>query len=202
MPAKRINKRLFIPKLLFWPVIGFALVSESVYTEGGFWDTTWEVVAFLILLAAAMGRVWVSAYISGRKNRDLVVDGPYSITRNPLYFFSFLGYVGAGLAFEKLTVALAFGVAFFLTHWRTILAEEVKLRGIFGDTFDEYCQRVPRFLPRIRNFTVPESVTFKPIFFNRAVLDCTLLMSVFILAHLIEYGQKAGVIPLLPWKVP
>jgi hypothetical protein len=31
MPRHKINKRLFIPKLLFWPVIAFALVSQSAY---------------------------------------------------------------------------------------------------------------------------------------------------------------------------
>jgi protein-S-isoprenylcysteine O-methyltransferase Ste14 len=200
--AHRINKRIFIPKLLFLPVIAFALVSQHSYTEDGFWDTTWEVVSFLILLAGAMGRVWSSAYISGRKNNELVMDGPYSLTRNPLYFFSFLAYVGGGLAFEKLTVAFAFGVAFFLTHWATILAEEKKLRGKFGETYDEYARRVPRFIPRIGKMDLPEYVTFKPEIFNRAVLDCSLIMSVFILAHLIEYFQNAGVLPILIRNVP
>ena len=117
----KINKRLFIPKLLFLPAVAFALVSQHTYTEDGFWDTTWEVLSFLILTVAALGRVWTSAYISGRKNHELVVDGPYSLTRNPLYFFSFLGYVGAGLAFEKLTACLAFTIVFVFTHWPTIL---------------------------------------------------------------------------------
>ncbi len=190
--AKRINLRLFVPKLLFWPVIAFTLVSQSVYVDGEFWDTTLEVVSFLMLLVAAMGRVWVSAYISGRKNSELVTDGPYSITRNPLYFFSFLGYIGAGLAFEKVTVAMAFGVAFFLTHWPTIRAEEAKLQRKFGNDFDEYAKQVPRFFPRPRKLSLPEHVTFRTHSFNRAVLDCALIMSVFILAHLIEYGQNGA----------
>jgi protein-S-isoprenylcysteine O-methyltransferase Ste14 len=200
--TKRIKKRLFIPKLLFWPVIAFALVSQSVYSEDGFWDTTLEVLSFLLLLVAAMGRAWSSAYISGRKNAELVTDGPYSITRNPLYFFSFLGYIGAGLAFEKLTVALAFGITFFLTHWLTIRAEEIKLRGKFGEGFDDYAARVPRFVPRIRSFAIPEFVTFRATTFNRAILDCSLIMLVFILAHLIEYGQNSGVFPVLIRNVP
>ena len=107
----------------------FAVVSQHVYVEDGFWDTTWEVLAYLILMIAAIGRVWTSAYISGRKTHEIVCDGPYSLTRNPLYFFSLLAYLGAGLAFEKLTVALAFVAVFWLTHWPTIMAEEAKLRN-------------------------------------------------------------------------
>jgi protein-S-isoprenylcysteine O-methyltransferase Ste14 len=198
----RINKRLFIPKLLFLPAILLALVSQHVYAEDGFWDTTWEVVSFLILIVAAIGRVWTAAYISGRKTQELVVDGPYSLARNPLYFFSFLAYLGAGLAFEKLTVAFAFIVVFWLSHWPTILAEESKLRSKFGGKYDDYAKSVPRFWPRIGRMKLPDAVTFSPIVFNRAVLHCGFIMLAYLLAHLIEYAQVAGVVPILIRNVP
>ena len=194
--GSKVNKRLLIPKLLFLPIIVFAMMSQHVYHDDGFWDTTWEVLSFLFLLVASFGRVWTSAFISGKKNRELVVDGPYSVTRNPLYFFSFLGYIGAGLAFEKLTVALAFAILFLLTHWPTILYEERKLRDLFGEKFDKYAASVPRFWPRFGLMKMPESVVFLPEMYNRAVLDCALIMSVFILAHFIEYAQSAGWIPV------
>ncbi len=192
----KINKRIFIPKLMFAPILGFAIVSGHIYVEDGFWDTTWEVVSFLILLIAAFGRVWTSAFISGRKDNELVTDGPYSTTRNPLYFFSLLGYIGAGLAFEKLLVAVGFAIIFLLSHWPTILAEEKKLRGRYGDRYDEYARTVPRFFPRIGQLTMRESVTFSPRTFTRAVLDCALIMSVFVLAHFIEYAQSAHWVPV------
>jgi protein-S-isoprenylcysteine O-methyltransferase Ste14 len=201
-PRNTINKRLFIPKLLFLPVILLAMVSQHVYVEDGFWDTTWEVVSFLILMVAAIGRVWTAAYISGRKTQELVVDGPYSLTRNPLYFFSFLAYLGAGLAFEKLTVAFAFVVAFWLTHWATILAEETKLRNKYGDKYDDYAKTVPRFWPRIGRMKLPEAVTFSPTAFNRSVIHCGFIMLAYLLAHLIEYAQVAGVVPILIRNVP
>jgi protein-S-isoprenylcysteine O-methyltransferase Ste14 len=202
LPRSRINKRLFIPKLLFLPAILLALVSQHVYIEDGFWDTTWEVVSFLILMVAAIGRVWTAAYISGRKTQELVIDGPYSLTRNPLYFFSFLAYLGAGLAFEKLTVALAFVVAFWLSHAATILAEESKLRNKYGDKYDDYAKTVPRFWPRIGRMKLPDTVTFSPVVFNRAVLHCGFIMLAYLLAHLIEYAQVAGVVPILIRNVP
>jgi hypothetical protein len=151
----------------------------------------------VLLSASAFGRVWVSAYISGRKTVELVTDGPYSMTRNPLYFFTLMAYVGAGLAFEKLTLVFAFVVFFFATHWSTIHAEEAKLRAAFGDQFDEYASRVPRFVPRPGRIEMPEQVTFNPTVFNRAILDCALIMMVFVVAHIIEYAQSAAVVPLL-----
>jgi protein-S-isoprenylcysteine O-methyltransferase Ste14 len=198
----RINMRLFIPKLLFLPAILFAIVSQHVYVEDGFWDTTLEVLAYLILMIAAIGRVWTSAYISGRKTHELVCDGPYSLTRNPLYFFSLLAYLGAGLAFEKLTVAFAFVVLFWVTHWPTIIAEEAKLRSKFGDEYDDYAKSVPRFWPRIGKMKLPDAVTFSPVAFNRSVVHCGFIMLAYLLAHLIEYAQVAGVVPILIKNVP
>src|SRR5262245_59839085 len=83
-------------QIAFFPLLAFALLSQSSYTEGGFWDTTLEVLSFVLLSVSEFGRVWVSAYISGRKTVELVTDGPYSITRNPLYFFTFIAYIGSG----------------------------------------------------------------------------------------------------------
>jgi protein-S-isoprenylcysteine O-methyltransferase Ste14 len=184
------------------PAIAFALVSQHVYVENGFWDTTWEVLSFLLLLVAAFGRVWCAAYISGRKNSELVVDGPYSLSRNPLYFFSFLGFIGAGLAFEKLTVSLLFAVVFLCTHWPAILAEEFKLRNKFGGEYDDYARSVPRFWPRIGPMKLHDSIKLSPKIFNRAVLHCSFIMLVYILAHLIEYGQGADVITVWIRNVP
>jgi protein-S-isoprenylcysteine O-methyltransferase Ste14 len=198
----RINLRLLIPKLLFLPAIIFAIVSQHVYVEDGFWDTTWEVLAYLILMVAAIGRVWTSAYISGRKTHELVSDGPYSLTRNPLYFFSLLAYLGAGLAFEKLTVALAFVVVFWVTHWPTIMSEESKLRNKFGSEYDDYAKSVPRFWPRIRKMKLPDTVTFSPVAFNRSVVHCSFIMLAYLLAHLIEYAQVVHIVPIWIRNVP
>jgi protein-S-isoprenylcysteine O-methyltransferase Ste14 len=199
---ERVNLRLLIPKLLFLPIIAFTVLTKSPYSDGGFWDTTLEVVSFLLLTIGAVGRVWVSAYISGRKTSELVTDGPYSMVRNPLYFFTFVAYIGAGLAFERITVAVTFAAMFFATHWPTILAEENKLRSKFGEEFESYATRVPRFVPRFKHISMPDLVTFRARIFNRATLDSWLILLIYILAHLIEYGQNNGLVPAPFGSVP
>src|SRR5882762_3924792 len=45
----------------------------------------------LLIVVCILGRTWCSLYIGGRKTRRLVMAGPYSVSRNPLYVFSVIG---------------------------------------------------------------------------------------------------------------
>src|SRR6478609_9500232 len=107
-----------------------------------------ELVGFLLLIVAALGRVWAFAYIAGRKNQELCRGGPYGMTRNPLYVFSFLGGCGVGLSIQSLAL-FATAAVFFLAYYAIVIrAEERRLGEIFGSSFVEYCAEVPRFWPR------------------------------------------------------
>ena len=53
-----------------------------------------ELFGVALLAVAAMGRIWCLIYIAGRKNKELCQLGPYSLCRNPLYLFSFVGVIG------------------------------------------------------------------------------------------------------------
>ena len=108
-----MRKRIILPKLLFLPLVGLAMVSHHAYQDDGPVDLSLELTGFVLLVACAMGRVWASAYISGKKNKELVTVGPYSLVRNPLYFFSLLGFIGTGLAFESITFAMLLAGLFF-----------------------------------------------------------------------------------------
>jgi protein-S-isoprenylcysteine O-methyltransferase Ste14 len=191
------RRRLRLTQFLTLALVALAVVSEHSFSEGSFLDPLYETLGYVLLLVAAMGRVWCSAFIAGKKSRELVRVGPYSIVRNPLYFFTFLGLVGAGLAFESMTLAVGFGAVFFLTHWSTILGEERKLAGIFGAEFETYVSEVPRFVPHPWKLTQPETATFSPRVFTRAVLECSLVPCVWLIAHAIEWAHEHGVIPVL-----
>lgn len=189
--------RLLTSKLLASIVLGFALLSHDVYEEGTLVELALNTAAFLLLFGAALGRNWTSAYISGRKNAVLVRDGPYSMVRNPLYFFSFLGYLGAGLAFKSVVIAIAMAVAFFVTHWGTILAEERRLRRAFGAEFDDYSRRVPRFLPRPWLLMNPVQIPLAPAKFSRATVESALIPLVLGLALVVEWCHVNAVIPVV-----
>jgi protein-S-isoprenylcysteine O-methyltransferase Ste14 len=82
--------------------------------------------------------------------KKLVVEGPYAVVRNPMYWS--VGSVMLGeaavfhsLALVKLVAAFLAGVILFV-----LLYEEPALQRKFGDEYGEYCRRVPRWLPRFK----------------------------------------------------
>jgi len=82
--------------------------------------------------------------------RRLVVGGVYRRVRNPAYVAVIAMLVGQALFFGNLDVleyAFAVAIAF---HLFVILYEEPTLRRTFGRDYQDYCQSVPRWIPRLR----------------------------------------------------
>ena len=102
-------------------------------------------------LALVAPGVWLRAYASGyvKKNRELTVTGPYAHTRNPLYLGSMLIAAGFALALLSWPVGLMLTLGFTVIYVPVIASEERFLRATFP-TFEEYCRRVPRLIPRLR----------------------------------------------------
>jgi protein-S-isoprenylcysteine O-methyltransferase Ste14 len=144
------------------------LIMGSVH-EGSLLSAILFLVGLVLVGAATVGRLWCSLYISGYKDSGLITTGPYSITRNPIYFFSSLGFVGIGLATETVTLGLALALIFLLVYLPVIKCEEELLRSKFGATFDAYCACTPRFLPNFSKFTEPVSYVVNPRIFRNTL---------------------------------
>ena len=78
---------------------------------------------------------------------ELMTDGVFGRSRNPRYMNMMVAMLGWALVlnYPALYVVLALCVPglYFI-----VLLEERELRGRFGEPYEEYCRRVPRFLPR------------------------------------------------------
>lgn len=101
-------------------------------------------------LVLVLPGLWLRGYAAGyvKKNQELTQTGPYAHTRNPLYLGSMLIAAGFALALLSWAVALVLAVGFLIIYVPVIASEERFLRATFPD-FDDYCQRVPRILPRL-----------------------------------------------------
>ena len=190
-----MNLRLVTSRTLLLGVVGFACVSQSAWEPGSAASETLKAIGFTMILFGAFGRVWCAGHIAGRKNKDLVALGPYSMMRNPLYFFSMFAFTGSGLCFGSLTLGAAFLAVFLLTHWPTILSEEKYLRGAFGEPYEQYCARVPRFLPRPSLFQRASEVTISIKAFNRVLFEAAWMPMAFLAAQGVEKLHVAGVLP-------
>src|SRR5688500_5721815 len=99
--------------------------------EGSLAAATLFMSGLALVGVATVGRLWCSLYINSHKESALVTVGPYSITRNPLYFFSFLGFIGVGLATETVTLAIAMTCFFAVVYPVIIRREETLLQHKF-----------------------------------------------------------------------
>jgi len=106
-----------------------------------------------ILLGAALGVLGLSmrAYAAGylHKQEVLTVTGPYTRTRNPLYFGSSLLTVSAAVAMNSLWAAALLLIYFALVYSFVMRREEMELRQKHGEVFDAYAAAVPLFFPRL-----------------------------------------------------
>jgi protein-S-isoprenylcysteine O-methyltransferase Ste14 len=194
---RRIRGRILASRALALPVLALALFSDGAYAPGKPSALAFEIAAFVLLLAGAMGRLWASVYISGRKSCVLVDQGPYAMIRNPLYFFSFLAHLGAGLAFGSVTVAALMVATFWATHWWAVLEEESWLRARFGREYDVYVEKTPRWIPRRWVAPVAATLPVEPARFSRALWESSLVLLVWPLALAVDWCHLSGWLPVV-----
>jgi len=192
-----MNFRLRLTRLLILPVALVALATRHSHPADALVDTLLTAGGVLLLVLAAGGRAWASIHLAGRKNDVLVTTGPYSLTRNPLYFFSLLGFIGVGMAMGSLVLASAFAAVFLLSHWPTILAEERFLEDRFGPDYEEFRTSAPRFLPAIRRPISAGTIPINTTKLSMALRDCMAIPLVLIVVEVMEWAQVTGFLPVL-----
>ena len=82
----------------------------------------------------------------GAEPTQLVLSGPYRITRNPMYLGLLLISLGCFFAVESLWFVIPPVLFFLLINFRLIPFEERLMKEHFGADYDSYRQRVRRWL--------------------------------------------------------
>jgi len=149
----------------------------------------WCFLGGYLVVAGSAIRFWASLYIGGRKNRELVTDGPYRLLRNPLYAGNLVASLGLGLVTGSPAVVVIAMPLLSAIWWCTVLAEEVRLEEKFGDLYRDYVGRVPRFIPRwvdLRAFsadTATKTVTHRHVPRELARASIVLALAVVIVGN-------------------
>jgi len=195
--------RLRIPITRIAAGIGlFFLCSTTSY-----WDTKNSAVSFVLFLIgmflvaiASLGRMWCSLYIAGYKDQKLITQGPYSLCRNPLYFFSMLGGIGVGFSTETLIFPILLTLLFSIYYPFVIKSEELRLERFFGADFIAYKKRVPAFLPRFSGFDEPEQYVVNPGTYRHHIFSALWFIWVVGILEALEGLKEIGLIGSL-WTI-
>lgn len=112
-------------------------------------------------------RIYSVSYI-GAKSRtrghgtgsELIQDGPYALTRNPLYLANFLICMGFAFFSGQLWFLLVTAILFYVQYSYIIQFEEEVLQAKFSEAYEAYCDRVPRLfphgIPNLEKLKMPE----------------------------------------------
>jgi protein-S-isoprenylcysteine O-methyltransferase Ste14 len=185
-------------------VLGLALIGAvaliAVVSSPPEWSAVHESVeagGLALILICIAGRCWCTLYIGGRKGAELVDIGPYSLCRNPLYFFSFLGAAGVGAQTGSLTVALLFTIAAWVVFRLVVSREEGFLKGALGEPYAHYLATTPRFLPFPWLWKGQDMLEVRPDRVALTFLDGLAFLLAIPLAEGMEMLQNHGLAPVL-----
>lgn len=155
--AIRTGRFFFKYRDLLFPLVFLPLALLVPPRAPGVVDVVLSVLGLLVVFGGQGLRSLVIglAYIRrGGKNKEvyadeLVQDGIFAHSRNPLYLGNLLIVCGLALLHGGLALLLG-ALPFFLIAYLTIVAaEEAYLRDRFGAPYEDYCRRVPRFRVRL-----------------------------------------------------
>lgn len=109
-----------------------------------------DLAGIFLILSGFLIRVIARGYKAqlSRNSHSLVTEGIYRLTRNPMYFGTFLIGMGAVLAVLHWWMFVFFLAAFLAVYLPQMRKEEQWLLKQFGETYRQYCQTTPKFFPR------------------------------------------------------
>jgi len=146
---------VFLYLLLFLP-------SPDLFREKEFGQTyyVWPLILGLIITFSGQllrGITIGLAYImrGGREGKvyaeDLITTGMFRHSRNPLYVGNILMLLGVGILDNSLIYVLLVMPVFFLIYHSIVLAEEAFLMRKFGNAYNDYINKVNRWIPSFKN---------------------------------------------------
>ncbi len=195
-----IVEKLRIPLSQLFAVLlmGFIAFSTSAWEEfAPFMTAIIFFVGAVLVAIASLGRLWCSLYIAGYKTRKVVTEGPYSLCRHPLYFFSLLGAVGVGLATETFLIPTIILIVFAIYYPYVIRSEEAELKKLHGEKYKSYINTTPTFFPKISYLIEPKEYNVNPIIFRKHVFSALWFVWLIGILELIEEFHTMGIIPVL-----
>jgi protein-S-isoprenylcysteine O-methyltransferase Ste14 len=191
------DNRILLSRIISTLLILF-IVFNHPKTYGSFAYSILFILGNVFVMFGILGRIFASIFMSDNRNVSLVSTGLYSITRNPLYFFSFLGTIGIGLAYGSIIVLIAL-IALYLTYYHFVISfEEENLSKRLGEPYIAYLKSgTPRLFPKFSLWKSEEylKVNYKVVL--QTIVDAFWFFFVILAIQLLLKLQSLNIIPTL-----
>ncbi|MFH0813910.1 MAG: isoprenylcysteine carboxylmethyltransferase family protein [Pseudomonadota bacterium] len=162
--------RSFLPILLLFLFLGAFRNFEYPFQSEKL-NQIWELICLAISFIGLGIRIFTLGSVpkgtSGRNTKRikayyLNTTGMYSIVRHPLYLGNFIIGLGISFYFSLWWFTLIFILIFWLYYERIIFTEEDFLRKNYGQTYLQWANQAPTFIPKFKNWKSPAlPFTFK-----------------------------------------
>ena len=142
-------KNVPIPETIVVP-LALGVVLETFLPRTLFTRTDFSIFLTLALVVVGVALILWSVRVAGVRDLAspdlLITDGPYALSRNPMYLSWMVIYLAVFFLNPSLWLAILFFPAILLTHYLAILPEERVLNQKFGDRYEQYCKKVRRYI--------------------------------------------------------
>ena len=152
--GKKRNKRLMgfvttnrTKKVLVWSthlVIWPLIILFSIFLPLKL-NTAWLYVGLPIFALGLTLQVMITISVANTPLDKPITGGPYRISRHPIYFSSFLQFVGMGIASASWVILLC-ALLWIVFLNIAALSEEHFLLKQYGDSYRKYMNKTPRWI--------------------------------------------------------
>ena len=191
MTTSGSTPRIRLTQALYLLVLALVAMSDGRRLQGSS-ALLAQSAGFLLVVAAVLARLWITLFIAGRKDEQLVRDGPFARCRHPLYLGSIVGAIGIGLTTLSLTLALVLPLIIGAIAFTAARREDAALLAAHGKAWREYHDSVPAFWPNWSHGRMPESVAVPPRIYRKAFLDAASFLALWLLVLLLESLRASG----------
>jgi protein-S-isoprenylcysteine O-methyltransferase Ste14 len=142
------------------PLIFLALVAGGVVVQRSIWPIAIHLGLWSRIVGGAIALAGLTMVIAARlwfkrsgqnpvpwtPSPQLLVDGVYRLTRNPMYVGLTLFQLGLGAALDNLWIAALAPIGLAVVHFIAVRPEEAYLTERFGQSYLRYKAAVRRYL--------------------------------------------------------
>jgi len=191
MTTSGSTPRIRLTQALYLLALAMVATSDGRFLQGGH-ALVAQAAGFVFVATAVLARLWITLFIAGRKDEQLVREGPFAQCRHPLYLGSIVGAIGIGLTTLSLTLTIILPLVIGAIAFMAARREDAALLAAHGEAWREYHDSVPAFWPNSLQRRSPEWVTVPPRIYGKAFLDAASFLCLWLLVLLLESLRASG----------